>query len=350
MPSYSEITKSIESFTESPEVKSPVGVFVGGTSGIGLHTAFEFAHATKNLDSCTIYIVGRDKSKADAAETQIAKLNPKAKVHFLQHDLTYIEQAKRVANIVSNHETSVDLLFLAQGGFSTSGRDETSEGIDKKMAVSYYTRWQIVKDLLPLLSAATKKTNGVHPARVITVLGAGFESKAESIDPKDFGMIKGFTFTRALGVCPAYNTMACFKFAREHKDISFIHTSPGLVSTGVYRDVAWYTKPIFALLTLFSSKPEVSGKYHIYTSLTGPSKSPEFAPGSGHILNSSMDEIYPDSVRTISESTEAGETKTTSTKQSLFSESFQNALWKHTEEVFENAVQLDSSLPSSPTS
>lgn len=50
------------------------------------------------------------------------------------------------------------------------GRDETSEGMDKKLALNYYARWKFVHDLMPLLEKA--KAAG-EDARVLTVLAAG---------------------------------------------------------------------------------------------------------------------------------------------------------------------------------
>ena len=47
---------------------------------------------------------------------------------------------------------------------------ETPEGIDRKLAVHYYSRWKITRDLLPSIQRA--KDAG-QEAKVVLVLGAG---------------------------------------------------------------------------------------------------------------------------------------------------------------------------------
>lgn len=321
MPDSSVITASLEDYAKHP-VSGAVGVFVGGTSGIGLNTAITFARVNVASDTpAKVYLVGRDAAKAAEAETLIKEANPKAVVNFLQHDVSYIEQAKRVANIINNHETKLNVLFVGQGGFPSGGRSETGEGIDRKMALNYYTRWQLVDDLVPLLVAATAKD---EPARVVSVLGGGMEAKAESLDTADFEMKNNYSIFRILSVTPAYNTLAALRFARLYPKVSFIHTSPGFVSTSVFRDTPWYLRPIYKALTWWwAITPQKSGENHLYAGLTAP----EYAHGA-HILNQNVDEAY----------TEADK----ASKEGLFSVELQDALWKHTEEVFNKAVDLDS--------
>ncbi|VVT47275.1 uncharacterized protein SAPINGB_P001630 [Magnusiomyces paraingens] len=320
MPKYDVITRSLKAYAKSPAIKAPVGVFVGGTSGIGLNTALAFARATAaSEESPKIYIVGRDPIKASAAEIEIKKLNPKAVFNFLQHDLLYIEQAKRVSNIINNHETKVNLLFLSQGCFPAGGRQETSEGIDSKLATAYYTRWSIINDILPLLNGAA---DAGESARVVSVLGAGYE--ATDIDATDFDLKNSYSLLRVLKVGPAYNTIAAARFAFKYPKVSFIHTSPGSVYTNVYRDVPWYARYIMtAISRLISTTPEVSGEYHLYAGLTGE----QFGPGEAHILNNNMEEAYSEAEK----NSNAG----------LFSKDLEKQLWDHTEEVFSKAVELD---------
>lgn len=319
MVSYTDILKSLTSYTESPTIKSPVGVFVGGTSGIGLNSALAFARVNVNAPGpTTIYIVGRNKQKAEDIQKQLTEINPSIKFHFLQHDLTYIEQAKRVANTITNNETAINVLFVTQGGLSIGPRDDTSEGVDKRMATSFYTRWQIVSDLVPLLATAAKKN---EPARVVTVLAAGMEAKQSDIDTSDFGLDKSYTRTKPLSIGPAYNTLSCLRFARKYPDVAFIHTYPGVVKTGVFREMPWYSKPFLSVVSLFATSPEVAGNKHLYAGLVAP----QFKKGA-HILKDSLDEVYPEESRN---------------GEALYTIALQDQLWNHTEEVFKKAIASD---------
>jgi hypothetical protein len=48
----------------------------------------------------------------------------------------------------------INFLVMTPGIMTTKGRDETEEGIDRKLAVHYYARWKFVSDLLPALKKA----------------------------------------------------------------------------------------------------------------------------------------------------------------------------------------------------
>lgn len=325
MATLPEIESAIKDYTKLPQVDSPVGVFVGGTSGIGLHTALQFAKATANCPSAaTIYIVGRNKAQADAAKAEIERVNPSAKFQFLQHDLLYIEQAKRVTNIILTHENKINLLMVSQGTFPTPQRVLTDEGIDSRMALSYYSRWAIVNDLVPLLNKASESKES---ARVVTVLSAGSEVKPDTINVTDFGLINQNQLTKVLTLGPTYNTMNCFYFAQKYPKISFTHTFPGFVHSNLFESFSWYVRiPVKAIYwvgyylnrTLTS---EQSGEEHLYAGLVGK----EFGPGP-HIVslaNKKVDVIYDES------------------KPLDFPPELLEKLWKHTEDVIETAVAKD---------
>ena len=82
-----------------------------------------------------------------------------------------------------------------------NGRDETSEGIDKKLAVHYYARWRFIHDLLPSLERA--KEAG-EEAKTMSVLGSG---KGGEIDTEDLGLKKNFSLTNAALAAPTYNDL-----------------------------------------------------------------------------------------------------------------------------------------------
>lgn len=92
--SLSQIKQDIEEYTQHPKLNNPVALFIGATNGIGLNTILDYAKATINCDSTTIYIGGRDQTKGESVIADIKKLNPKATVHFLLHNMVYVKEAK----------------------------------------------------------------------------------------------------------------------------------------------------------------------------------------------------------------------------------------------------------------
>src|ERR1700691_3594031 len=71
--------------------------------------------------------------------------------------------------------------LVATVGFLTlKGRDETSEGLDKKLALNYYARRKFVNDL--------------EDAKLLSVLAAGHGGP---IDLDDLGLKKGYSLSAA---------------------------------------------------------------------------------------------------------------------------------------------------------
>ena len=102
--------------------------------------------------------------------------------------------------ILGRH-TKINYLVLSPGILSLNGRDETSEGIDKKLAVHYYARWRFIHDLLPSLERA--KEAG-EEAKTMSVLAAGIGGE---IDVEDLGLKKTFSLANAALATPTYNDL-----------------------------------------------------------------------------------------------------------------------------------------------
>lgn len=308
---YATIQKVNESF-DKESIKNPVGVFVGATSGIGEHTAYLFAKLTNNP---TIYIVGRNEESGSRVQNKIKEINPTATVHFLKHDLKYIEQAERVANIIRNKEEKVNVLSLSQGLLINQPRTETSEGLDEKFALIYYSRWTIVKMLTPLLQKAADQG---EPARVLTVLNSGME---RSIDFDDLELKKNYTFLHSAMIAGSYNSLAVLRFARKYPKISFSHTHPGFVKTQVFREFPVWQRALFQCAAYFFAKtPEVCAQSQIYVALTGP----EFASG-GHLLGENLQSTLTDKPP----------------YSEFVLEENQDKLWEHTEAMIKRANEND---------
>ena len=96
---------------------------------------------------------------------------------------------------------ALNYLMLSQGILDFKGRAETSEGIDAKMALDFYSRWKFVDELLPLLKRAAEQG---QDARVMTVLAAGYGGK---IDLEDLGLKKTYGIMTTSLQVPTYNDL-----------------------------------------------------------------------------------------------------------------------------------------------
>lgn len=154
-------------------VKNAVGVFVGGTSGIGEHTAYAFARYT---EAPTIYIVGRNEEAGSRIVAKLQELNsnPEARFEYIKSDIGSIKEDDRLCSLISSKESKVNLVVTSAAYINMENYSETSEGVNKKLAVHFYGRWRIIQGLIPLLQEAAKRG---EPARAMTVHAAGEEGK-----------------------------------------------------------------------------------------------------------------------------------------------------------------------------
>ncbi|RDW28954.1 hypothetical protein B0I72DRAFT_135626 [Yarrowia lipolytica] len=307
MPSLADIKQVNAAY--KPTVKDAVAVFFGGTSGIGKETAYMFA---KKFDSPTVIIVGRSEEAGNKIVNDLKELN--AKATFIKSDLSQMKEVVRVSDIVKRDVTKINLLFLSQGILSTAGRTETSEGIELRMSLNYYGRWLAVKELLPLVQTAYDEGDKDN-ARVMTVLAPGNEGPYVE---DDMQLRTKFSMMNQNRHIVQFSSAAVMRFAREHPDLSFIHAHPGLVATGIMRELPWYVRYPSAILmkTPWAVSPADSGEKFFYMSASCP----KFAHGA-FLLNPACESIKEKPV-----------------SKGYLTEQHQDKIWKHTEEEFELAL------------
>ncbi|KAF2102276.1 short-chain dehydrogenase/reductase [Rhizodiscina lignyota] len=244
-----------------------VGVFVGGTSGIGESTAREF---TRHTRAPHVYLVGRSREQADRLITEFKELNKEAQTHFIQSDVSLLRNVDEVCKEISAKEEKVNLLMLSAGIMTMKGRDETTEGLDKKLSLHYYSRLRFTTNLLPLLRAASSSQPPL--ARVIAVLGAGREGP---INTSDFSLRNTGSYSLRAA---ASHTISMTSLSFDHlasdpanKGIAFIHSSPGGVDTNLSRGLgSVMQKVLSASMVLLKPSGLVvsakeSGERHVWT-------------------------------------------------------------------------------------
>ncbi|KAJ3721204.1 hypothetical protein C8R42DRAFT_721929 [Lentinula raphanica] len=222
-PSLSAIRALNASFAPS---YLPCAIFVGGTSGVGQGMAEAFARHTKG--NAHIILVGRNSS---AAESIIASFpnptSPSAKHEFVSCDVSLMKNIQQASLELLSRTLKINFLVLSPGMLSLNGRDETEEGIDKKMALHYYARWKFIHGLIPGL---VKANEAGEDAKVFSILAAG---KGSKIDLDDLGLKKTFSLSAAGTQVPTYNDLMMEEYASRYPSLSFIHAYPGWVRTNI---------------------------------------------------------------------------------------------------------------------
>lgn len=145
---------------------------------------------------------------------------------------------------------------------STSGRNETEEGLDRKMSVNYYSRIRWALNLMPCLTAAAKAG---ELSRVNTVLAAGSES---DIRLDDLDLRQGFTLHACLAHCSVMSDFMVEELAKKFPQTSFSHSYPGTVKTGIANELngpaRLAVKVLYTLMTPWIINVQESGERHLF--------------------------------------------------------------------------------------
>lgn len=219
---------------------------VGGTNGIGYAMACRVAAETP---SASVIISGRNKPQ------NIPHLN----MQFRPLDASSMREIKQYTDAFKSSEPDqkLDLLIMTQGILTMAGRTETQEGIDRKMALHYYGRQLLIRELLPVL-----KDN----AKVIIVLD-GTRGNPAQLDWDDLDLKKGYSLQSAASHCISMTNAMIQHFAQQQQQTGtthrhFMHAYPGLVSSNIATTLPWYLRaPSRVMMRVVGVSPEACAEY-----------------------------------------------------------------------------------------
>ncbi|KAF4965509.1 hypothetical protein FSARC_6689 [Fusarium sarcochroum] len=217
---------------------------VGGTSGIGYGIASRLA-SSANYQFSAITIVGRTKPQ----------VMPAGNVSFRAVDATSMHSLKEFAQEfrANNQKGTLDLLVMTQGIMSFAGRTETPEGIDRKMALHYYGRQLLIRELSPILS---------QDAKVLVVLDA-LNGAPSKLNWEDLDLKNNFGLQNAANHCLCMNDAMVQHHALlqngqgEGSKRFFVHAYPGVVDTSTSKNSTWYFRSVAKVAAkLIGTSPE----------------------------------------------------------------------------------------------
>ncbi|KAK3117218.1 hypothetical protein LTR53_001645 [Teratosphaeriaceae sp. CCFEE 6253] len=248
-----------EANAKAESIRDLVCVFIGGTGGIGASTVQELFRRTPNPKA---YIVGRSVDKGEQLCRELEEINADGKAIFIEKDISVLKNVDELSDDLKQREAKINCLFLTAGYMTLRGRTETVEGIDQKMSVNYYSRIRFMFNLMASVEEAAKRG---ELARVITVLAAGSEG---DIRMDDLGLTRNFTLHACLAHCVMMNDFMVEQLAVAYPTISFSHSYPGTVKTGIANQltgpVRLAVKVLYAVMTPWILNVRESGERHFF--------------------------------------------------------------------------------------
>ncbi|KAL1606140.1 hypothetical protein SLS60_003541 [Paraconiothyrium brasiliense] len=267
-----------------------VCVFAGATAGIGAATLREMVGL---LRSSTFYVLGRHPHRYQDKLNELETINSTNNIVFVEAQIALISEIDKACTFIRGAAEKIDMICVSPGGMPFQGAVYTEEGLESCFAVSYYSRLRLISNLLPLLHKSSQP-------RVLSVLNG---TKEKKIDEEDIGL------ERKWGIAAVVNhTTICTSLAFDHlasndsqKHITFLHVTPGFVSTDTPRTaypskadgLAWWAFISFVqifsgwIIKYFGMAAKESGERHAYE-LT----SDKFVPGSWRVNH--LNDIVPD--------------------------------------------------------
>ncbi len=223
----------------SLDLKGTTAAVVGGTGGLGRAIARTLAGR-----GARVIVVGQ--TFRDDGVTGI---------EFMRADLGSMKEASRVGQALPAED--LDLVVFTTGIFAAPTREETDEGIERDMAVSYLSRLVLLREIAPRLR---DHRPGVKPR--VFVMGYPGGGQAGTLD--DLNADKSYSAMTVHMNTVAGNEMLVLDAVKRYPHVSIYGLNPGLVKTNIRDNFLGKDsmKSRFAewMIGLFSPTPDEYGE------------------------------------------------------------------------------------------
>jgi retinol dehydrogenase-14 len=228
-----------------------VCLITGGNSGIGKATALGLANM-----GATVVIVSRDRSRGEAAVTEIKERSGNESVELMLADLSSQKSIHKLAKDFASKYQYLHVLINNAGVF-VSKRTVTVDGIETTLAVNHLAYFLLTNLLLEVLKASA-------PARIINV-----SSGAQSGGTINFNDLQGereYSGTRAYSQSKLANVLFTYELARrlQGTGVTANCLHPGAVRTNFGRGSSGFFGFMVKALRPFMIGSEKGAETSIY--------------------------------------------------------------------------------------
>jgi len=251
-------------------MKGKVVVITGGTSGIGAVAAIALARM-----GARIILVARDESRAEATLARLRDSAPGVAHCAYFADLLRLDEMKRVAAEIGDHEARVDVLINNAGALFASRR-LTEDGLERTFALNHMAYFVMTARLRERLSASA-------PARIINT--ASDAHQEATLDFDDLQSAKSFGARKAYGQSKLCNILFTRELARRlhGTGVTANCLHPGFVATRFGDQSGGLISPLIRLAKFFAISPAEGAETMVYLAA-----SPDVAEVTGQYFYKSM--------------------------------------------------------------
>lgn len=240
----------------------------GGTGGLG--RAISKALAARGAHLTVIGQTFRDEGVAN--------------IEFMQADLSLLREAERVAKALPAER--LHLVIFTTGIFAAPKRQETSEGIERDMAVSYLSRLVMLRELAPRLT----QQQGTQLRPRVFVMGYPGTGQAGTLG--DFNAEKSYSAMTVHMNTVAGNELLVLDAARRFPHANFFGLNPGIIKTNIrdnfFGSGSLKSRIVETLIGLLTPTPEA------YAARIAPLLvSPDIEGRSGTLFNQKGEALWP---------------------------------------------------------
>ncbi|WP_436645575.1 SDR family NAD(P)-dependent oxidoreductase [Lactiplantibacillus plantarum] len=154
-------------------MQSKLAVIIGGTSGVGKHTAIDLANQNYH-----VIIVGSRADKGRQAQSDISQATGNQAVQLALADLSTKTGVQQFAHQLAAMTDHIDIL-LNSIGVMLPERHLSADGYDLNLVLNYLTHFWIIQALLPLLKHSDQ-------ARILLVGALPFVINHAKVSLPDF--------------------------------------------------------------------------------------------------------------------------------------------------------------------
>ncbi len=255
------------------DMDGKVCVVTGANSGIGRVTAIDLAGR-----GATVVLICRDHAGGSAVVEEIGRRGGNAVL--LIADLASQRQVREVAAAFLKRFDRLDVLINNAGVAGWSTRFETEDGLERTFAVNHLAPFLMTNLLLDTLKASA-------PSRVVTVSSAAHRNY--TIDLDDLQGERRYSGFGAYSRSKLANILFTHELSRrlEGTGVTANCLHPGVVATGIFRNVPAWLRVIFTSRLVMSPErgadttiylatapelAEVSGQYFVKRKPVRPSR------------------------------------------------------------------------------